>query len=208
MKISALEEYGLRCLVQLARAGAVPIPLVGSGAKTRTVAIELAGSVSDLIDVGGNVPGNGNGNGNGNGVSHAPAAAEPTTLSARQIAEREGLTIEYVSQILAELRRAGLVTSTRGVRGGFRLAIPPREITVGSLFRALDGPIADNLCESFTGNRDVCAHSEGCAVRPVWSELQRRMYQFLDGVTVGDLADGVAVEQRPQVVPLAALRRR
>ena len=169
MKISALEEYGLRCLVQLARAGAVPV------------------------------------------ASHASAdapAADATTLSARQIAEREGLTIEYVSQILAELRRAGLVTSTRGVRGGFRLSIPAREITVGALFRALDGPIADNLCESFTGNRDICAHSEGCAVRPVWSELQRRMYQFLDGVTVGDLADGAAIERRPHIVPLAAVRRR
>lgn len=200
MKISALEEYGLRCLVQLARAGAVPLPAMASGARTHAAAGAMIEPVSDAVHaVGATV--------NGNGASHV-AVVESTTLSARQIAEREGLTIEYVSQILAELRRAGLVTSTRGVRGGFRLAIPPKEITVGSLFRALDGPIADNLCESFTGNRDVCAHSEGCAVRPVWSELQRRMYQFLDGVTVGDLADGVAVEQRPQIVPLAALRRR
>ena len=109
MKIYALEEYGLRCLVQLARAGAVP--------------------------------------------------GGEAMLSARQIAEREGLTLEYSSQILSELRRVGLVASIRGVRGGFRLAAAPREITVGALFRALDGPIADNLCDSYTGNRDVCAHS-------------------------------------------------
>ena len=157
MKISALEEYGLRCLVQLARAGAVP----GGDAR----------------------------------------------LSARQMAEREGLTVEYASQILAELRRVGLVASIRGVRGGFRLAATPASISVGALFRALDGPIADNLCESFTGNRDICAHSEGCAVRPVWSELQRRIYGFLDGVSVGDIAAG-ALEARSQVLPLATLRRR
>ena len=157
MKISALEEYGLRCLVQLARAGAVP------GA--------------DVM------------------------------LSARQISEREGLTLEYASQILAEMRRAGLVTSLRGVRGGFKLARPPREMTVGALFRALDGPLADNLCEAFTGNRDICAHSEGCAVRPVWSELQKRLYGFLDGVSVADIADGT-LRARPQIVPLAAVRRR
>lgn len=157
MKISALEEYGLRCLVQLTRAGAVP--------------------------------------------------GSDSSLSARQIAEREGLTLEYASQILAELRRTGLVTSTRGVRGGFRLARSPRETTVGQLFRSLDGPFADNLCESYTGNRDVCAHSEGCAVRPVWSELQRRLYGFLDGVSLADIADG-AVRSAPQFVPLAAVRRR
>ena len=157
MKISALEEYGLRCLVQLARAGAVP------------------------------------------GAS--------STLTARQIAEREGLTLEYASQILAELRRAGLVQSVRGAHGGFLLARPAREICVGHLFRALDGPLADNLCESYTGNRDVCAHSEGCSVRPVWSELQRRIYGFLDGVSLADIASGDVIGT-PQVVPLAALRRR
>lgn len=157
MKISALEEYGLRCLVQLARAGAVP--------------------------------------------------GTPTTLAARHIADREGLSLEYTTQILAELRRTGLVASVRGVRGGFRLAKPAAEITVGSLFRALDGPLADDLCDHFTGTRDVCAHSGGCAVRPVWSELQRRIYGFLDGVTVADVATGA----RPpvaQLVPLAAVRRR
>src|SRR5688572_27506017 len=140
----------------------------------------------------------------------ARAGAEPggaITLSARHIAEREGLTLEYVSQILSELRRAGMVASVRGAHGGFRLARPAREINVGALFRALDGPLADNLCESYTGNRDVCAHSEGCTVRPVWSELQRRIYGFLDGVTLADIAGGT-VPMTAQVLPLAALRRR
>jgi Rrf2 family iron-sulfur cluster assembly transcriptional regulator len=157
MKISALEEYGLRCLLQLAREGAEP-----------------AGEAS---------------------------------LSARQIAEREGLSIENAAQILAELRRAGLVTSMRGVHGGFRLARPAREINVGELFRAFDGPIAADICEVYTGTRDVCAHASGCSVAPVWAELARRIYGFLDGVTVADIAAGT-FHRAPQVVPLAALRRR
>lgn len=157
MKISALEEYGLRCLLQLARAGAEP-----------------GGAV---------------------------------TLSARQIADREGLTLEYASQILGELRRAGFVASVRGVHGGFRLVRPASEVNVGELFRAVEGPIADNLCESYTGTRDVCAHSEACSVRPVWSELQRRIYAFLDGVTLADIAEG-RIAESPAVLPLAALRRR
>ncbi len=157
MKISALEEYGLRCLLQLAREGA------------------------------------------------APGAA--VSLSARQIAEKEELSTEYVAQILAELRRAGLVTSARGVYGGFRLARPARDVTVGELFRALGGRLADDVCEQYTGKRDVCTHAGGCDLAPVWTELTRRVYGFLDGVTVADIADG-AFQRRPQVVPLEALRRR
>jgi Rrf2 family protein len=157
VKISALEEYGLRCLLQLATDGAEP---------------------------------------------HAA-----TALSARQIAEREGLTLDYTAQILAELRRAGLVTSSRGAHGGFRLVRPAKEITVGELFRALDGPIAEDLCDTYTGTRDVCAHATACSVAPVWAELARRIYGFLDGVTLADIASG-AIERSPQVVPLAALRRR
>jgi Rrf2 family protein len=156
LKISALEEYGLRCLVQLARERCEP----GGG----------------------------------------------RTLSARQVAEREGLTLEYAAQILTDLRRAGLVRSVRGVHGGFLLARPAAEISVGHLFRAFDGPLADNLCESYTGNRDVCTHSEACSVRPVWSELQRRLYGFLDGVTVADIAVG-GVPSTAQVVPLVSVRR-
>lgn len=157
MKISALEEYGLRCLLQLAREGAGP--------------------------------------------------GGTTSLSARQIAEREGLTLEYTTQILGELRRANLVTSLRGVHGGFRLARPAAEITLGELFRAIDGPLADDLCETYTGTREICAHATGCSVAPVWAELARRIYGFLDGVSVADIAAGT-FERTPQVVPLAALRRR
>ena len=78
---------------------------------------------------------------------------------------------------------------------------------MGQFFKALDEPFADSLCENYTGNRDTCAHAERCAVRPVWSELQRRIYGFLDGVTLDDIARGT-VEQTAVVVPLAAVRRR
>ena len=115
MKISALEEYGLRCLLQIARAGAGP-----------------GGAV---------------------------------TVSTREIAEREGLTNEYAAQILATLRRAGLVTSVRGVHGGFRLAIAPGELTVGRLFRTLDGSLADGICDNYTGTQENFGLS-GIRLRP------------------------------------------
>ena len=157
MKVSALEEYGLRCLVQLARDGAEP-------------------------DAG-----------------HA--------LAAREIAEREGLSLEYAAQILTTLRKAGLVGSVRGVNGGFHLARPASEISVGELFRALDGPFADSICESYTGRLETCANAGDCNVAPIWSELARRVYAFLDGISLADIAAG-NVRTAPPVVPLDTLRRR
>lgn len=157
MKISALEEYGLRCLVQLARAGAEP-----------------DGDV---------------------------------TLTTRQVAGMENLSLEYTAQILATLRRTGLVSSVRGVHGGFRLASPSEDLSVGQLFRTLDGALDEGICESYTGTEDTCAHMGVCNVAPVWTELARRIYAFLDDVTVADIANGT-VETNRNVVPLGALRRR
>jgi len=157
MKISALEEYGLRCLVQLARAGAEP-----------------AGDV---------------------------------TLSTRQIAGLEGLTLEYTAQILATLRKAGLVSAVRGVHGGFRLAHTSDALTVGQLFRTLDGALDEGICDSFTGSGTTCTHAAACNVAPVWAELARRIYGFLDDINVADIANG-SVSTRPQIVPLATLKRR
>lgn len=143
MKISALEEYGLRCLVQLAREGAGP----------------------------------------GTGV----------TVPTREIAEREGLSPEYVSQILGTLRRAGLVGSVRGANGGYHLAHPAEKITVGRLFRLLDGPIAEGVCETYTGNLDACTHVANCGVAPIWTELSRRIYGFLDQISLADIAAHPAI---------------
>ena len=157
MKISALEEYGLRCLVRLYRGGAGP----GSG----------------------------------------------TTLSAREIAEEEGLSAEHAAQILSTLRRAGLLVSQRGVNGGFRLARPASEMTVGEMFRALVGPFGESICENYTGRLDTCVNAGNCDVASVWEELARRLYGFLDGLTIADVADG-ALRETASVVPLSSLRRR
>jgi len=157
MKVSALEEYGLRCLVQLARGGAEP----------------------------------------GKGV----------TLSTREISEREGLSLEYAAQILASMRKAGLVTSVRGVNGGFRLARPAAKISVGEMFRALDGQFANDLCDQFTGKLETCANAGDCNVAPVWTELSRRIYGFLDSVSLHDIAEG-NVQRAPQVIPLTSLKPR
>ena len=178
MKVSALEEYGLRCLVQLARG-----QLADAHAATETKSASGAETSADT------------------------ESAVVTMLSTREIAAREGLSVEYTAQILASMRKAGLVTSTRGVNGGFQLARPAAKISVGEMFRALDGEFADDLCDHFTGQLETCANAGDCNVAPVWTELSRRIYGFLDSVSLADIADG-NVARAPQVIPLASLKRR
>jgi Rrf2 family protein len=135
MKITALEEYGLRCLVQLA--GAAP-----------------------------GVP-----------------------VTARSIARKEGLSVEYVTQLLVRLRQAGLVTSVRGSKGGFLLAKPPESLTIGDVSRALDEPMLDRLCASFTGTRNTCVHEGGCGILAFWTDLSERLHGVLDRYTLADLSE-------------------
>ncbi len=138
MKITALEEYGLRCLVHLARRG--------------------------------------------NGVLGPP-------VSAREIAEAEGLTVEYVTQLLVRLRHAGLVSSVRGSRGGFLLTRPPEAMTMGDVSRALGEPLLERLCAAYTGTRTECVHEgSSCGILEFWSDIAGKVHGVLDGYTLRDLA--------------------
>lgn len=133
MKISAVEEYGLRCLLQLAR------------------------------------------------------NSEKQLLSAEDIAEKEGLSVAYVEKILAQLRRVGLVSSVRGMYGGYQLTRSPDRITVGELVKAVDGDFFTDICQHFSGNQNACVHSADCSVRPVWLMVARHVYRILDNLTLADL---------------------
>ncbi len=140
MKVTHQEEYGLRCILQLAR-------------------------------------------------YHSK---DPVT--GRHIAESEGLSLDYVSKLLMILRRAGLVRSVRGTRGGYALAREPRSVTLGEVMRALsseDGVVLtspdSHMCDHFSGHLEACAHLNACAVRPVWTVLARYLSGVLDHISLMDL---------------------
>jgi Rrf2 family protein len=105
----------------------------------------------------------------------------------RQIAEEEGISLQYLEQIFGELRRAGLVDSERGARGGYRLARDPASITVGDVVRTLEGPIAPVDC---LAGAEECARAEGCLTREAWHRLQQSMTAALDGITLAYLCRG------------------
>ena len=118
-------------------------------------------------------------------------------VTGRDIAARERLPGDYVEQILLRLRRAGLVNSTRGARGGYSLARTPEEISVREVIAASELGTFDLHCVSHPVGADRCAESQSCSIRPVWLMLQRKIDDVLDSVHLDDLLqDERTVRQR------------
>lgn len=105
-------------------------------------------------------------------------------LTAERLAQLDNVPADYVSQILAKLRRAGLVESRRGSSGGYTLSRPPEEITLGSVVRAVDGGIFEDVCEKYHGGVKDCRHQGGCALSPVWARLGALVTQYVESVTL------------------------
>jgi Rrf2 family protein len=89
------------------------------------------------------------------------------------------------------LRNGGLVTSTRGASGGYRLGRPSAEVTLWDAIVVLGGPLfPDSFCESHTGALRDCVHSPSCSIRGVWRGLSELLRAALGGITIADLTRG------------------
>jgi Rrf2 family protein len=108
-------------------------------------------------------------------------------VTGRDLAAREGLPADYVEQILLRLRRASLISSTRGARGGYMLARDPAEISVREIIHASELATFDLHCISHPITEERCADSQNCSIRPVWMMLQRRIDDALESVRLADL---------------------
>ena len=135
MHILALEEYGLRCLIQVA-----------------------------LRDAEGPV-------------------------SAQAIARAEGMGPEYVARIMGTLRAGGLVASTRGAGGGYRLARPACEISVWDAITVLGGELfPEGFCDCHPGRRKECIHVTDCSIRALWRKTEGVLREALERISLKDLA--------------------
>jgi Rrf2 family transcriptional regulator, cysteine metabolism repressor len=116
----------------------------------------------------------------------------PMALST--VAESERLPLSYLEHLVAKLRKAGLVTSTRGAHGGYRLAQPAEEITMDAVVEALEGQIAPMECfhESPEG-KVLCSHeSDGdraCSTKLLWTRVQGGVTKALAGTTLAELVE-------------------
>jgi Rrf2 family protein len=108
-------------------------------------------------------------------------------VTGREIAERERLPGDYVEQILLRLRRAGIVRSTRGARGGYALARTPEEISIRDVIAASESTTFDLHCVTHPVEEERCSAAHACSIRPVWMLLQQRIDAVLEGVRLSDL---------------------
>ena len=113
-------------------------------------------------------------------------------VSVSQLAEKQGVSIAYLEQLIAALKKAGLVDAARGVSGGYTLSRPPEEISVGEVLRALEKTTAVVDCVDAEGG--VCTNACSCSARPLWLKLQRKIDDVLDSTTIKDMADDYTVQ--------------
>jgi len=108
----------------------------------------------------------------------------PVPLS--EVAATQEVSLSYLEQVIAPLRRAGLLVSTRGANGGYSLAQPPEKITVGDVIRVLEGAIVPIRCVT-DQSCEPCSLGSRCATRSVWQIVRDRLTETLDNITLADI---------------------
>lgn len=109
------------------------------------------------------------------------------TSSLTAIAEEQRIPRRYLEQLIAELRRSGLIVATRGASGGYTLAKDPAQISLYDIISTLEGPLMIQGCVE--NGRDMCRFADECAVREVWCDLHKVIYEKLKNITLQQLAD-------------------
>jgi Rrf2 family protein len=113
-------------------------------------------------------------------------------VQARAIAEREQIPVKFLEQILLTLKNAGLLGSRSGAGGGYYLARPATQITLGQIVRVLDGPLAPIRCVSKVAYEPcACPDESSCGLRLVMLDVRNAISDILDRTTLADVAQRV-----------------
>ena len=117
------------------------------------------------------------------GVNYGPGVVRVQTIS-----DQQNIPKRFLEQILNDLKSAGIVESKRGVAGGYRLRVPPDGITLASVLRYIEGPLAPVSCVSeFFYEKCSCPDESRCAIRSVMKEVRDAIVNLVEKVTVADL---------------------
>ncbi|NOZ11457.1 MAG: Fe-S cluster assembly transcription factor [Gammaproteobacteria bacterium] len=108
-----------------------------------------------------------------------------------QIAARQGISLSYLEQLFARLRRQGLVKSTRGPGGGYTLAMVPDKISVAEIIIAINEQIDATRC----GGDQNCSSDERCLTHYLWEDLSERIREFLSGISLAELVNRPNVQE-------------
>ena len=133
-------------------------------------------------------------------VRHLALQTEPTSTSAREIAEQYDIPIELMAKVLQRLVRAGLLISTQGTRGGYTLSRPSSVISVADVIQAIDGPLTVTACST---DKVDCEQYSKCSIRdPLW-QIKERIVEALGTVTIAEMAN----DQVTTGAPVSVIRR-
>ncbi|WP_265444397.1 RrF2 family transcriptional regulator [Acetivibrio straminisolvens] len=109
-------------------------------------------------------------------------------VALKSIAERQGLSENYLEQLFAALKKAGHVTSVRGAQGGYLLSKSPDNITIGSILRALEGSLAPVDCV-VEDKPAKCDRFDNCVTKIVWEKIRDSVNEAVDSITLADLVN-------------------
>ena len=106
-------------------------------------------------------------------------------VALKDIAQRQDISKKYLEQIIPVLNRAGLLQTSRGFQGGYRLAKAPEDYTVGSILKLTEGGLTAVSCTS--EGPAACSRSSCCETRPMWDKLDKMIDDFFESITLADL---------------------
>jgi Rrf2 family iron-sulfur cluster assembly transcriptional regulator len=107
------------------------------------------------------------------------------SVTLADISQCQGISLSYLEQLFAKLRKSGLVKGVRGPGGGYRLARPANEISIAEIISAVDESVDVTRCAG-DGN---CQDGEKCLTHELWTDLSKRLYDFLDNITLAQFVD-------------------
>ena len=108
-------------------------------------------------------------------------------VALKDVAQRQEISKKYLEQIIPILNRSGLLQTSRGFQGGYRLAVSPENLRVGDVLKATEGDLAPVACLGKKPN--TCGRSGDCATLFLWEGLERVVADYLNGITLRDILD-------------------
>lgn len=121
-------------------------------------------------------------------------------VSLTSIAERQAISVNYLEQLISPLRKSGLVKSVRGAQGGYMLAKPPEEITVGIILTTLEGPLAPTDCVVTDDSEELCDHSNYCVTKVIYEKIYESISSVVNSITLQHMVDDYQFNKESDII--------
>lgn len=108
-------------------------------------------------------------------------------VSLKDISERQNISKKYLEQIVPLLNRSHIIKTSRGNKGGYKINGKPEDYTIGDVLKATEGSLAPVACLDYQPNE--CERVNECVTLPIWEGLYKIITEYLDGITIKDIAD-------------------